>query len=71
MTWWTGCKPTPEAPACSSVLNNPNQACCLSDEITWDKFATACPKGFKADPTVDYCTTGLSKYRVKCVRSFC
>jgi hypothetical protein len=72
MTWWTGCKPSPTAPLCSSLRpEQKEQMCCLSDEVSWSKFDKACPPGFKADPSVDYCTSGISKYRAKCVRDYC
>jgi len=71
ITDWRACKPSAKTPLCSAVKGDIKQTCCLSDEVTFAQIGSACPVNFKADPKVDYCSTGMSKYRVKCVREFC
>ena len=74
LTYFTGCAPNAAkgiVECSSSVTNDPSQTCCLSSEVS--KLSTAaCPAGWTADVSKDYCQTSINplspKYRVKCKR---
>lgn len=67
---WPSCRPSAIAPLCSTV--DASKVCCLTDEVAWSKIGSACPAGWRADASTDYCTSSVipwaQKYRVKCLR---
>ena len=74
LSYRTGCAPDAAkgiVECSSSVTKDPSQTCCLSSEVSTLSTA-ACPAGWTADVSKDYCQTSINplspKYRVKCKR---